>query len=157
MEDYRIYDATTMLEWWGLRESGGSLKNPVKKSTGGDPAEDDEKAAMVFVQTTQFFRVARPILAHVHIEGKQLDEFVIRMPGERLKQSLLRLGWWQLCGVREERIADCLYEGFYEVLTNRLEFEGFIPPSKLPRLIDEHEGPVTERERELMELGRRTA
>lgn len=151
MIDERVYDPYRMLEWWGLRETGGSLKDPTKKSNGGKASEDDEEAAMIYVQTTPNFRVARPVLAHVHIEGLPLCDFVVRGPGERLTPALLRRSWWQLVGIRENLIAEAIYTGFVEILIHQLDTVAFTPPSKLPKIVEEHEGPVTEREKDLIE------
>jgi hypothetical protein len=132
-----------MLETWGLRISGASLKSPFKVSTGGEPAIDDDLAAVRYVERLKGFVDARPVLAHVHIYGRSLSEFPLRQPGESLPAAIERLGWWMLIDTPPEQMAGAIYRGFFWILESALRRNPFIPPSQLARYVIDEADPTS--------------
>jgi hypothetical protein len=145
--------AEQMLELWGLRVSGDSLKCPMRLSTGGEASIDDDLAAVRYVESIRGFAEARPVLVHVHVNGGEPNTFLLRLPGEPLSSAVSRLGWWMLHDLSADRMAGSVYRGFVWLLEASLRKTPFVPPSRLARLVEDPvlEGPVTPSEREQFE------
>lgn len=115
-----------MLERWGLRVCGGTLKSPLKISTGGEPAADDDLRLVDYVESIPGFDRARPVLQHRFVNGLPLQTFRLRHPGETRPLALIRLGWFGLIGLPDARIPDQILKEFEEALAERMRISPFI-------------------------------
>ena len=130
LKAHRALSGEQLLEIWGLRVSGASLKHPFRTSTGEEPGIDDELAAVRYVERVKGFAEARPVLVHVHVDGGRLREFRVRAPGEDLGAALVRLNWWMLYDLRAEEMPGTVYRGFLWMLETALAKAPFFPPSQ---------------------------
>lgn len=69
------------------------MKTPWKVSGGGAAGLDDEWQAKSYMEAVPGFDLARPVLAWVYAEGRDVGEFPLRRPGETFEVALRRLGW----------------------------------------------------------------
>src|SRR5579862_2474325 len=84
--------ADELVERWARRCVGGSLNSLLHQpGTGGDPGPDDYWAAVNYVESTDCFSEARPVLSHLYIHGRPLQEFRIALPGEPRFAAFQRL------------------------------------------------------------------
>jgi hypothetical protein len=123
-----------MLERWGLRVTGGTLKNPIRTSTGGDPLPDDDLALVSYIRGTEGYDRAAPILSHRYSLGLPSGRFRVRNPGETLARALMRLGWFDLAGLPEREIPRRVLREFRDALADRMRSDPYRPPSALPPL-----------------------
>lgn len=100
-----VWTPSRMLEVWGLRVSGGSLKTPYKVSGGGESGLDDEWQAKSYMERVPGFDLARPVLVWVYAEGRDASDFPLRRPGESFASALKRLGWGDYLMVGSARVA----------------------------------------------------
>jgi hypothetical protein len=124
-----------MLQIWGLRATGGSLKSPIKRSTGGEAQQDDELAVALYVQSTPGFATARPVLRRIYCEGRTANGDWWRGPGESLGRAALRLGWGRYLGiVAMKEIPMEVHADFMHGLEQRLIDSPFRLPERTERL-----------------------
>jgi hypothetical protein len=116
-----------MLEAWGLRACGGSLKNPLNLSTGGATGTDENWQAKQYVEGVTGFSLARPVLVWVFAQGLDVAAFRLRQPGESLTQALKRLGWQDYVMLPAARIALEVLRDFEVELGEALEERPFTP------------------------------
>lgn len=109
-----------MLERWGLRVCGGTLKNPMKLSTGGEPSPDDDLRLVDYVESTPGFERARPALQWRFVQGKPFSSFQLCRPGESRSLALIRLGWFGLIGLPDAKIPEKIVKEFEIALKERL-------------------------------------
>lgn len=122
-----------MLDIWALRITGGSFTNPCTPRQGGGEGVDNELAIVAYVEATQGFQSARPVLAWVHIEAKgDPHGFPMRGPGETLLKALLRRGWAKHLGTKD--IPAFVYFEFVRELARKLRENPFIPPAPVIHL-----------------------
>ena len=119
-----------MLEIWGLRVSGGSLKDPLAKSTGGRAGIDDELALAMYVETTECFSEARPVLAHVYAAFLPIASYRYRQPGETRMRAAIRHGQANLLLDRwsDARMTQKLHDDFMDALIKRHRNQPFKVP-----------------------------
>ena len=119
-----------MLEIWGLRVSGGSLKDPLGKSTGGRAGIDDELALVMYVETTEGFSEARPVVAHVYADFLPISSYRYRQPGETRMRASIRHGQANLLleGWSDQRMAQKLHDDFMDSLIKRQKVQPFKVP-----------------------------
>lgn len=120
-----------VLEAWGLRVSGASLKNPLKESTGGNSsALDDEFQAMQRVERMPGYSRAKPVLHWHHVLGNRLDQF---QPGiytgypTGTAGAFVKLGWDGHRHVPIHVAAQDEYDDFIEALEADLRACPFVP------------------------------
>ncbi|HWD40083.1 MAG TPA: hypothetical protein VG944_14635 [Fimbriimonas sp.] len=89
------YTPQLLLERWGLRTVGTSLKGPIQPALSkGDPGVDVDLAIMIYVESVPGYKIAKPVLYHVYAEGKSIYDFRLLEPGETIFQAVvLRLEW----------------------------------------------------------------
>ena len=109
-----------MLERWGLRIIGGSLKNPLRISTGGEAMMDDDLRLVAYIESTPGFERAAPVLRHRYSNGMPLESFRIQLPGENRDRALLRLGWFDLRPFRDAAVLSRVNNEFECALAKRL-------------------------------------
>lgn len=109
-----------MMERWGLRIVGGSLKNPLRTSTGGAAMLDDDLRLVDYVESTSGYARAAPVLKHIYSEGGTLAAFRLRLPGETREHALIRHGWFDLVGMRDAQIPSRIAGEFRRALARRL-------------------------------------
>lgn len=119
-----------MLERWGLRVCGGSLKSPIRMSTGGEAGIDDDLFLVEYVETTTGFGRARPVLLHRYAHGRPFSSFQLRQPGEPRSRALIRWGWFDMVGFRDSDIPKRIVEEFETFLAERMRISPFVPPSE---------------------------
>jgi hypothetical protein len=124
------WNETTLLEAWGLRQTGG-LRSPLKVSTGGGSGSDDEAQAMRWVEAVPGFESARPVLAHVYVKGLPVESYIVRGPGEPLLRALLRHGWGELLGTPERKVARTVLVWFMRCVAVQLRAVPFEPVREL--------------------------
>lgn len=115
-----------MLERWGLRVVGGSLKSPWRISTGGEAGWDDDLRLVDYVESTPGFERAAPILRHRFSEGRSLESFRVSLPGESRARALIRLGWFDLNGLADAAIPGRVLEDFVSLLNRRMAETPFV-------------------------------
>jgi hypothetical protein len=126
---HRDLSLDEMLERWGLRVIGGTLKNPLRTSTGGEAVLDDDLFLVAYVEGTEGFERAGPVLRHRYSAGLGLDRFRVRLPGESLTRALLRFGWFDLREVPERKIPERVLDEFRTALAARMAADPYRPPS----------------------------
>lgn len=130
------------LEIWGLRVSGGSLKSPgMRERINGSESVDDELALMRYVESTDGFFEARPVLLHKFANGLPIETFQMRGPGETRFLALHRLRWLPYVDEADRDIPQQVVDDFTWSLDRRLIDHPFVPPSKLLEEHDAGEGP----------------
>jgi hypothetical protein len=120
-----------MLEIWGLRVSGASLKDPLAKSTGGRVGIDDELALALYVEGTQGFEQSRSVLAHVYARFLPIASYRYREPGETRLRAAMRHGQasQMLDGNSDAQLAQKLHDDFMDSLIRRQRDHPFkVPP-----------------------------
>ena len=119
-----------MLEIWGLRVSGGSLKDPLAKSTGGRAGIDDELALVMYVETTEGFAEARSVIAHVYADFLPISSYRYRQPGETRMRASIRHGQANLLleGWTDQKLAQKLHDDFMDSLIRRQKAQPFKVP-----------------------------
>lgn len=125
MEKKREIGVRELLERWGLRVCGGTLKSPYRVSTGGEEGVDDDLRLVAFVEATEGFSRAKPVLLHRFARGEAPESFTWRRPGEDFRRALIRLGWFDMVGLPERRVARKVLEEFEDRLANRVRGEPF--------------------------------
>jgi len=118
-----------MLERWGLRVIGGTLKSPVRTSTGGEAALDDDLFLVDYVQGTPGFERAAPVLRHLYSSGLPLNSFRLCLPGEDRGRALIRQGWFDLVGLPDSEIPWRVLEEFEASLLARMGEAPYRPGS----------------------------
>lgn len=131
------WSAIHVLEAWGLRTTGRSLKDPLKEATGGYSGADDEWEAKRLVEELPGFWTARPALHWVYVEGQPIAEFqpVRYAMCVRYEAQMLALGWGEHLGKRLPVAAKIELEKFENALIAHLREFPF-EPVYLP---DDHE------------------
>jgi hypothetical protein len=121
-----------MLEIWGLRVSGASLKDPLAKSTGGRAGIDDELALAMYVEATDGFQEARPVLAHVYSRFLPVSGYRYREPGETRLRASIRHGQANLMleGWTDTAMAQKLHDTFMDLLIKRQREQPFKVPAR---------------------------
>ena len=119
-----------MLEIWGLRVSGGSLKDPLAKSTGGRAGIDDELALVMYVETTEGFAEARSVIAHAYADFLPISSYRYRQPGETRMRASIRHGQANLLldGWSDQKMAQKLHDDFMDSLIKRQKTQPFKVP-----------------------------
>lgn len=121
--------ASELLMIWGLYTAGGAMRMPLSKGGGGPSEEDDEALAADYVQTCPGFQIALPVLryryVHAHPES-DLPLFDPTMPGERLDEALLRLGWGDLQGAFKREIGPIVHQRFLNSLIDKTKAKPFL-------------------------------
>jgi hypothetical protein len=133
--DLEHLDARGMLEVWGRRVSGGSLKDPLKLSTGSCRGTDDESALVLYVEMTFGFELVRPVLVHVFAEGRSLSSYAFRQVGESRVAAAMRHG--RGCrisdGWSDLEIADDALRSFMRRLGRKIKRR----PFRIPRSVED--------------------
>lgn len=101
-----------MLQVWGLRITGASLKNPLHLATGGSSGYDEDWEATCYVQRVPGYERAYPVLVHVHAEFQPVEIFRVCEPGETLMRALLRREWGDLIGTPRHLVGRAIYGEF---------------------------------------------
>lgn len=120
-----------MLEIWGLRVSGTSLKDPLAKSTGGRAGIDDELALALYVEGTPGFEQSRTVLAHVYARFLPIATYRYRGPGETRLRAAMRHGQasQMLDGKSDPQLAQKLHDDFMDALIKKQKSHPFkVPP-----------------------------
>jgi len=120
-----------MLEIWGLRVSGGSLKNPLMKSTGNPAGIDDEMALALYVENTEGFEQAKPVLTHVYARFLPISSYRYREPGETRLRAAMRHGQASdmLDGKTDPQLSQKLHDVFMDHLIQKVKQHPFkLPP-----------------------------
>ena len=120
-----------MLEIWGLRVSGTSLKDPLAKSTGCRAGIDDELALVMYIESTEGFEQAREILAHLYARFLPIATYRYRQPGETRLRAAMRHGQASemLAGKSDSQLAQTLHDDFMDRLIKRQKEHPFkVPP-----------------------------
>jgi hypothetical protein len=125
------FDVDEMLERWGLRIVGGTLKSPLRVSTGGEAMLDDDLRLVDYVESTSGYDRAAPVLKHIYSEGRTFGEFRLRLPGETREHALLRWGWFDLVGLRDAVIPARIDLEFRRELRRRLREQPYHPSAKV--------------------------
>ncbi|WP_025229103.1 hypothetical protein [Fimbriimonas ginsengisoli] len=122
-------EAVNLLELWGLRTIGSSLKSAgLRQYSGGSAGVDVAEYAMRYVEETAGFDSAHPVLLHVYGHGLPASTFFYRGPGEMLSRALIRMGWFGFIGTAEREIPSLVERKFVEGLTERLAIQPFHVP-----------------------------
>ena len=131
MHDLEKLTPLAMLEIWGLRVSGSSMKNPWIKSTGNPAGIDDEMALALYVEATKGFEQARPVLTHVYARFLPIHSYRYREPGESRLRAAMRHGQASemLDGKSDQQLAQKLHDDFMDELIKRQREHPFkLPP-----------------------------
>lgn len=131
--------AKQMLEIWGLRVSGGSMKDPLAKSTGGKAGPDDELALVYYVEATPGFFEAQSVLLHKYAHFKPLAQYRYRRPGESLFGASCRHGQAHLAkaGMNELALTKALHKKFVYALIAKMAEKPFMVPRVVVELTPE--------------------
>jgi hypothetical protein len=132
-----------MLETWGLRIRGSSLKDPNEAASGESITVDDELALCMYVESTDGFFYSRPVLRHVFVEFLPIASYRYVGPGETAWQASLRHGQVELYARlttleklkdREAvaRLAQALHDSFLKALTAKTVLTPFRVPDRQP-------------------------
>jgi hypothetical protein len=121
-----------MLEIWGLRVSGGSLKDPLAKSTGGRAGIDDELALVMYLEAIEGFETARPVLAHIYSNFLPIESYRYRQPGETRMRAAIRHGQANLLldGWPDSRMTQKLFNDFLDALIRHQRDKPFKVPAR---------------------------
>lgn len=120
-----------MLEIWGLRVSGSSLKDPLAKSTGGPAGIDDELALALYVESVEGFDQARAILTHIYARFLPIQNYRYREPGETRLRAAMRHGQasQMLEGKSDQQLTQRLHDEFMDKLIKKQREHPFkLPP-----------------------------
>lgn len=126
-EKNQPWSAARMLEAWGLRTSGGSLRNPLKLSTGGSGGCDEEWQAMRYVEAVKGYERSLPVLRWVYVQGQPIETFRLRGPGEPLMRALVRNEWASYIDFPAGNIPDAVLSDFIDNLEKALARRPFTP------------------------------
>jgi hypothetical protein len=120
-----------MLEIWGLRISGSSLKDPLALSTGGPSGIDDEMALALYVEATSAFEQAKPVLTHIYARFLPIRSYRYREPGETRLRAAMRHGQASLMleGRSDQQLSQKLHDDFMDELIKKQRSHPFkLPP-----------------------------
>jgi hypothetical protein len=120
-----------MLEIWGLRVSGSSLKDPLAQSTGGRAGIDDELALALYVEATEGFEQSHPVLTHVYARFLPIQTYRYRQPGETRLRAAMRHGQasQMLDGKSDHQLTQKLHDVFMDALIKKQKQHPFkVPP-----------------------------
>jgi len=118
-----------MLEIWGMRVTGGTLKSVgQREAAGGESGVDEAQLIARYVEETEHFDTSRPVLIHRFGFGRSEAEFRYRQPGEPLSQALIRLGWFCFLGVPQREIPGLVLARFVDRLASRLQEDPYVVP-----------------------------
>lgn len=123
----KSWTVQAMLEAWGLRVCGVSLKNPLALSAGGSSGADYEWQAMRYVESVTGFDMARPVLSWVYSHGLPVERYQLCRPGESKAQALKRLGWQDYVMVPAPKIPEAVLSDFWVEMEDALADRPFVP------------------------------
>ncbi len=121
------WTAEEILLGWGCHQRG-ALPNPTPNPKGGgNSGPDDTKQAAKFMELTEGFEEAIPVLKWVYADMKLIESFPLRSPGETRMTALSRWHWAFALIVPDSHIPLVIHARFFDKLSNRLRQEDFIP------------------------------
>jgi hypothetical protein len=113
--------ADQLLELWGLRISGGTLRSVgLRPRSGEEPGVDEVMVVVRYVESTTGFERAKDALVWVYCRGREASEFPVVGPGQTLGAALLRRGWGMHLGKPRREVAPAVVEEFRRELEKRL-------------------------------------
>ncbi len=124
--------AEQMLEIWGLRSCGSSLKNPLKPSTWGGRGSDDELVIVDYVESVPGFGLAKEALVWVFRYGNDPTAFPLVRPGETCATSLIRRQWGMHLGRARQAVCGAVVREFMGLLEERIKQGPPVFPIDLP-------------------------
>jgi hypothetical protein len=91
-------------------------------------ASSDEMQAAGYVESTDGYHMAEPVLIHVHARCLRVEAFAITKPGEALLPAMINLGWMEFWEIRPARlIPGAVLARFEQWLAERCKAEPFWP------------------------------
>jgi hypothetical protein len=125
-----------LLVSWGCNQRG-RLQTPGlgKGGNGNSATTDDESQAAYYVEHTEGFTKALPVLRHIYSDMAPIESFRLTMPGEVLNYALIKRGWGMLLGQPRNRIPILVHHEFISMLADRCRVE----PFRVIRALDDSE------------------
>jgi len=123
----RFWTVHEILTGWGVHKTG-RLTNPTPNpSHGGEAGDDDETQAARYLEQTEGFIFAIPVLSHVYASMRPIESFRLCQPGETAMRAMLRLHWGFLLGESPKRVPMIVHNLFIRNLRERTKAEPFTP------------------------------
>lgn len=126
-QDWKPWSVSDILIAWGCHRSG-KLTNPTPNPThGGNPEDDAEAQAAKYLEHTEGFVYALPVLTHVYAFMRPIESFRLCEPGETAIKAILRNQWGFLLGKNPKDSAVIVHRMFVRELRCRTICEPFVP------------------------------